>query len=108
MEKLKKTKKHLPIILELLAKVSCQLLDPNPIVACTEPLVTFESLVITRKLLTDGILYAKLGRRSQWPCGLRHEAAYARMLGLRVRISPEACCAIVLYSTLAQQAGMPP
>jgi hypothetical protein len=90
MEELRKTKKNLPIILELLAKISCQFLDSNPSFVCTEPLITFEAVVITRKLLTDSTL---LERRSQWPCGLRRGAA---------------CCASVLYSTLAQPAGMPP
>ena len=77
VEELRKTKKQLSIIVELLAKISCQLLDPNSIVVCTEHLVTFESVVITRKLLTDSILYAKLGatiamavRSKAWVCVL--------------------------------------
>jgi hypothetical protein len=56
VEELRKTKKRLPVILELLAKMSCQLLDPNPIVVCTQLIVAFESVVITRKLLRDNIL----------------------------------------------------
>ena len=84
MEELRKTKKRLLTILELLAKISCQLLDLNPIAVCTEPVVTFDSLVITMKLLADCILYAKLVRPFQWPCGLRRGFASPRMLELLV------------------------
>jgi len=76
VEELRKTKKQLPIVVELLAKMSWQLLDPNPIAVCIEHLVTFESLVITRTLLTNSILYAMLGapipvalRFKAWDCG---------------------------------------
>jgi hypothetical protein len=71
VEELRKTKKQLPIILELLAKMSSQLLDPNPIVVCTEHLVTFESVVITRKLLTD---YPVREEGAPIPMGMRSKA----------------------------------
>jgi len=83
VEELRKTKKQLPIVVELLAKMSCQLLDPNPVVVCTEPHVTFESVVITRELLTDSILCTKLGalipmavRFKTWVC-IRSNAGIA-------------------------------
>jgi hypothetical protein len=46
----------------------------------------------------------KLRRRSQWPRRLRHGSAAARLLGLRVRIQPEAwmsvCCECCVLSSI--------
>jgi hypothetical protein len=56
VEELRKTKTHLPIISEVLARRSSQLLDPNPIVVCTGRIVTFESVAKYRKLVRAGFL----------------------------------------------------
>jgi hypothetical protein len=102
VEELRKTKKRLPIILELLAKMSCQLLDSNPIVVCTEPPVAFESVVITGKLLTDSILYADPNGRAVEGVG----PASARMLGLWFRIPPGAWISVFCKCFVLSGAGL--